>query len=195
MLDDDFTIYPRPVCSDANDDAITDGPASGALVITPEDDEWFTPPSILDRVRATFGGEIELDPFSCAAANKNVRAERYFTDAYGADDEEWECRNLYMNPPYSRGRVTPAVYLFLKHWLSQAIGEAIVVVNNGTETGWAQALASNADCVCFPSGRIRFWKSTGPKGSGRSGQAVYYFGQRIDLFVAAFKDMGVIYYT
>src|SRR5437763_580281 len=43
------------------------------------DVEIYTPPEILDPVRALFGGEIAIDPASSEAANRNVRAKRFFT--------------------------------------------------------------------------------------------------------------------
>ena len=36
--------------------------------------EAYTPPFILEAAREALGGSIDLDPFSCATANQEVRA-------------------------------------------------------------------------------------------------------------------------
>jgi hypothetical protein len=43
-----------------------------------EDDSWFTPSDIVERVRSVFGGVIDLDPCSCLAANQVVAATSFY---------------------------------------------------------------------------------------------------------------------
>ena len=39
-----------------------------------------------------------------------------------------------------------------------AVPEAIVLVNSATDTVWFHALAKNAAVLCFPLGRVNFWR-------------------------------------
>src|SRR6266496_5442474 len=42
------------------------------------DDEWYTPPEIIELVRTVLG-EIDLDPASCIEAQRTVMAKRFYT--------------------------------------------------------------------------------------------------------------------
>ncbi len=62
-----------------------------------ESNEHFTPPAIVDAARALLGG-IDLDPASCEAANRTVKAERIFTKQDNGFAREWNGR-VFLNPP------------------------------------------------------------------------------------------------
>ena len=69
-------------------------------------DRWFTPPRVIDMVRA-FIGEIDLDPCSEEQANQIVRATRYYT----AEDDGLNLTNawygrVFVNPPGGTARLT-----------------------------------------------------------------------------------------
>jgi hypothetical protein len=51
--------------------------------------EHFTPPEIVDPGRVALGGVIDLDPASCALANRIVRATRIFTEADDGLSRPW----------------------------------------------------------------------------------------------------------
>lgn len=60
----------------------------------------FTPARYVEAARALLGG-IELDPASCATANRTVRARRFYTEQ---DDAlrlgcDWTAETLFLNPP------------------------------------------------------------------------------------------------
>ena len=65
--------------------------------------EHYGPPSLLGLVHRVMGG-IDLDPASCEAANRIVRAERYMTEAEDGlrKQGEWLGR-VYLNPPGGKG--------------------------------------------------------------------------------------------
>lgn len=66
------------------------------------DSERYTDEDIMILVREFFG-EIDLDPASCAEANKIVKAVHYFTKENDAFTEEWIADKLWLNHPFTRG--------------------------------------------------------------------------------------------
>ena len=71
-----------------------------------------------------------------------------------------------------------------------AIDEAIVLVNNATETAWFGLLAEAASAVVFPRKRVRFYGADGEKNAPLQGQACLYFGKQPDRFLMVFKRFG-----
>lgn len=59
--------------------------------------EWYTPPAILDAARDLMGG-IDLDPASCALANRHVRAVAYIDERHDGLGARWAGR-VWLNPP------------------------------------------------------------------------------------------------
>ena len=68
--------------------------------------------------------------------------------------------------------------------------QAIVLVNNATETEWFEKLISIASAVCFPKGRVRFYLPDGKVGAPLQGQALIYIGNDIEAFNTAFGAIG-----
>lgn len=159
-----------------------------------DSDSWFTPKLYIDLVKKVMGC-IDLDPFSSKEANKLIEAKRYFDINFSAFENNWfdseSNPNVFMNPPYSRGLIEKSVdyFLFNKAHMNQAI----VLVNNATETKWFQKLLLQADMACFPSKRIAFENIDGKSVSGNTrGQAFLYYGRRKMLFKKTFEAIGVV---
>lgn len=154
-------------------------------------DEWYTPPEHLELVRRALGG-IDLDPASCEAAQANVKAERFFSEAEDGLSQSWHGR-VFLNPPYSQ----PKVGLFLDKLLSSynhGVTAAVTLTTNNTDTDWFQGLAFAAHAICFTDGRISFIAPDGRKPSPNQGHVFCYLGEDVASFVDAFGGVGVIMY-
>ena len=156
--------------------------------------DWYTPHHIVDAVRETFGGSIELDPASSKVANTVVKADRFFDE----DDDgllwTWVANSVYLNPPYARGWVKKFMDKMVSEWEEGSFDEGIALVNNGTETAWFQNAASRCSAICFPKGRVRYLTADLSSSNGPlQGQAILYFGPNPATFGRAFKSMGVTF--
>lgn len=151
------------------------------------ENEWYTPQEFIDAARAVMK-QIDLDPASSKIANKRVKAKRFFSKDNDGLKKRW-AGNVWMNPPYAQPLITE-----FSTKLATAFGgdvsQAIVLVNNATETQWFRTLADKATAVCFPQGRIRFLDPDGNPGAPLQGQAVLYMGASVEAFAKAFCGFG-----
>ena len=145
-------------------------------------EEWFTPPEYVEAARAVLG-TIDLDPASCEIANKTIKAKRYYAKDDDGLTKTWKGR-IFLNPPYTTGVIDKFVAKVVE------CDEAIVVVNNCTETRWFQTLASKSSAICFPSGRIKFTPGGMTGSSPLQGQAIVYTGSNIAAFISCFRKFG-----
>jgi ParB family chromosome partitioning protein len=97
-----------------------------------------------------------------------------------------------MNPPYSRELLPLFVKKFCDSFDTGGIVQALVLVNNATETEWFYALAKRASAICFPKSRVRFSRPNDESGAPLQGQAIFYFGKSAAAFMAHFEDVGII---
>lgn len=152
--------------------------------------EWYTPMLYVEAARRVLGG-IDLDPASSDEANQVVKATRYYTIDDDGLAQAWQ-GNVYMNPPYSTDLIGKFGDKLLDHLFRGDIPSAIVLVNNATDTAWFHSMATWANALCFPRGRIRFWSPGGEIGAPLQGQAILYFGQDRAKFAAEFAEFGIV---
>ena len=150
------------------------------------DNEWYTPPDYISAAR-TVMGKIDLDPASSEEANTIVNAARIFTIEDDGLAQDWE-GSVWLNPPYA----SDLVGRFIEKLLAADISEAVVLVNNATETRWFQSLLRAASAVCFPAKRIKFWGPDKETGAPLQGQAVLYLGPNQEDFERYFGEFGVV---
>jgi hypothetical protein len=101
---------------------------------------------------------------------------------------------VWLNPPYAPDLVKQFVGKLVNHFRAGEVSEAVVLVNNATETTWFAQCAEVASAACYPTGRLRFLDREGnPAGAPLQGQAVLYFGSKAEAFVEAFRTFGHVW--
>jgi len=154
------------------------------------DNEWYTPPEFIEAARLVMGS-IDLDPASSEVANRTVGAERIYTAADDGLKLVWEGR-VWMNPPYEKGLIDRFAEKLRAEVAAGNVKEAVVLVNNATDTRWFATLCEVGSMLCFPTGRVRFYKPDGERGAPLQGQAVIYIGSQREAFVSAFQRFGMV---
>ena len=148
--------------------------------------EWYTPSEYIEAARKAMGS-IDTDPASNDIANKVVKAEKYYTIETDGLSHDWH-GNVWMNPPYSSDLITK----FIEKLKEQRgnYEQAIILVNNATETQWFYEIVKIASAVCFPKSRVKFYMPDGKTGAPLQGQAVLYVGDNTEKFISAFGGIG-----
>ena len=152
------------------------------------ENEWYTPAEFINSAREVMGS-IDLDPASCEHANKTVMAARYFSIEDDGLSQEWR-GNVWMNPPYSGGLISKFIAKLNESVENGAVAQAVVLVNNATETQWFAALVKNASAIAFPTSRIRYLSVRGEENTPLQGQAFVYIGNNPWKFLEVFKAHG-----
>ena len=155
------------------------------------DFEWYTPEEYIVAARSVLGA-IDLDPASTSAANAVVQAERFYTLQDDGLAHEW-CVRVWMNPPYAQPLVARFCEKIVDAVQAGRVPAAIVLANNCTETRWFAALTRAASGLCFPVGRVPFWKADRAViATPLQGQAIVYLGSEVGRFSEVFAQIGVV---
>lgn len=150
------------------------------------ENEWYTPPQYIESARRVMG-KIDLDPASSECANEVVKAKKYYDESTNGLFQIWK-GNIWMNPPYAQ----PLIFDFILKLETEVYDQAIVLVNNATETKWGQKLLELSNAVCFHTGRIRFVSPDGELGDAPlQGQMIAYIGKNYKEFISEFKQYGI----
>lgn len=154
------------------------------------ENEWYTPQEYINAARKVMGN-IDLDPASADEANTIIQATEYYTPENDGLSKGWQ-GNVWMNPPYAQPLIGQFATKLVKHVRAGDVPEAIILVNNATETSWFIELIGVASAICFPQGRVKFWHPDGRIAAPLQGQAIIYIGTNTDTFIAEFRGFGWI---
>jgi phage N-6-adenine-methyltransferase len=151
-------------------------------------DEWYTPAYLVEAARVAMGS-IDLDPASCETAQAVVQAATFYTKADNGITSPWS-GNVWMNPPYS----VPQEFTrkAIDEWRAGTIAQAIILVNNCTETEWFHELMQDTACICLLRRRAAFWYPNRRDFGARQGQVVFGIGVDVARFTEAFCSLGII---
>jgi hypothetical protein len=152
------------------------------------ENEWYTPPNLIESARRVMG-KIDLDPASSEVANRTVRATRFFSKDDDGTIRPWS-GSVWMNPPYAQPLIARFSEKLVAELDAESITQAIVLVNNATETGWFQLMHQRATAVCFHKARIKFLDPEGRPGAPLQGQAFLYFWPNVQAFLDEFARHG-----
>lgn len=180
-------VYDGQNCPDCTETEIVTMPH---VVHNSGDNEWYTPQEYADAARIVMGN-IDLDPASTEIANSIVMAKTFYDASSDGLTKDWAGK-VWMNPPYAREFIQRFCEKLARHYQAGDVQEAIVLVNNATETIWFQRLAEYSSALCLPEGRVQFWhpeKVSFPL----QGQAVLYLGNNPGLFASEFKKFGTVW--
>jgi len=150
------------------------------------DNEWYTPVEIIKTARQVMGG-IDLDPASSEEANAVVKADTFFTAEQDGLKQAWRGA-VWLNPPFAGELIGRFAQKLVD---SETVAQAVVLVNNATETRWFQLLLTKAACLCLPAGRVKFWHPR-KVATPLQGQAILYFGPHKGKFHEQFKHFGAV---
>jgi ParB family transcriptional regulator, chromosome partitioning protein len=160
----------------------------------PNRQERYTPAEYVPLIRRVLG-EIELDPASCAEANKVIQAKNYYSIAEDGLTRPW-FGNVYLNPPYKNMRKW--VDKLLVEFNGKTIDQVILLSNPSTDTSWFAWLCSRynrtTSVFCCVEGRIEFPSpdETLTVNQPRSPSMFTYLGDNKTLFHDVFSSVGQI---
>lgn len=123
---------------------------------------WYTPAAIVEAARLALGGTIDLDPASCAVANRTVMARRFFTAADDGLAIEWgKGGTIFCNPP---SPPRPWWDLVNGEVLSGRWGRAVFVgYSIEALQQFQRGGLLNHWHMCIPSKRIRYETTAGER--------------------------------
>lgn len=155
------------------------------------ENEWYTPADLIECARKLLG-TIDLDPASSALANQTVRANTWYGVEEDGLAQRWQGR-VWMNPPYARGLIDRFIERLMECHLSGDVPEALILVNNATDTRWFHHLQSAPHRHTLAlSYRVKFVSPEGRDPNAMQGQVVVYLGSRRAEFALAFASHGVV---
>ncbi len=150
--------------------------------------EWYTPAEYIEAARAVMG-RIDLDPASSSLANTVVGATRFYSVSDNGLQQDWAGK-VWLNPPYAGDLIGKFTAKLALHVSNRDVAEAIVLVNNATETAWFADIVRFSSAIVFPRARVKFWQENGVLGAPLQGQAILYIGVQVDSFLAVFCKFG-----
>ena len=142
----------------------------------PVDQEWYTPPVIIEAARESMGS-IDLDVASSSVANRTVGACRFFTRQDDGLSQEW-AGNVWCNPPYNARQI--------RLWYTRVVehdAPACILMPNSSGAAHVVHALRTADSIVWVDSRIvRGWH--GPASVGQDARGPYRF---MWLMVALFR--------
>lgn len=153
-----------------------------------ESHEWYTPEKYITAARTVLGA-IDLDPASCAQANRTVRAITYYDKKVDGLSRPWNGR-IWLNPPWGKW-TAPFVGRLLEEFRAGRVSAAVLLVNaHSTDAEWFRPLWDLP--TCFTDHRIDYDSDDEKDTSSTHGSVFAYCGAKETLFAKTFAPFGAI---
>ena len=150
--------------------------------------EWYTPPDILELARTLLGG-IDVDPASNVVAQQSVKAKVFHTKEDSGLTKDWQ-GSVWMNPPYSSVLIRQFCTKLKEEVLKGNTQSFVTLTNNATETRWFKELYDVSYAFCFLEKRVKFLNPFGQPGQPLQGQVICYRGNNVRGFQELFEQVG-----
>ena len=149
--------------------------------------EYYTPLKIINMAREVMG-DIDLDPATSEMAQSHVEAKRYYTIEDDGLQQEWAGR-VWLNPPFDSANATRFIQKLTEGIL---VTEYVLLTCGPTDSRWLQIIAADADLMCLPKRRPRFWSPKATKWQSPAPAWLWYRGPNGDKFREVFGKLGVV---
>jgi ParB family chromosome partitioning protein len=156
--------------------------------------EWFTPVKIIIAARECMG-MIDLDPASCAKANREiVGANQIFTKESDGLSKCWTATTVWLNHPFGRKSTTAWIDKLLYEFEAKNFDQACTITYASTSERWFRSLLRFPQC--FIHGRTNYISAETMKSvkGASKGSVVTYLGPkgRTGNFARAFSKLGTV---
>lgn len=154
------------------------------------DDEWYTPPAIVEACRQAMGS-IDLDPSSCDHANKVVQANKYHTLEDDGLKQDWH-GNVFLNPPYSKtGGKREFITKAVDEYRAGNITACCLILSYDFSASWFEPLRQVYAAIALMRGRVQFYKEEpGDRRNPSLGTAVVFLGENVLGFANSFHALA-----
>jgi len=112
--------------------------------------EWYTPEKYIEAARKAMT-TIDLDPATSEVAQKTVRSATYYTAQDDGLAQAW-AGNVFLNPPYKMPLVEQFCFKLCDEYQTGDVAQAVLLVNDNTDTKWWHRAANTASVLCFSPG-------------------------------------------
>lgn len=169
------------------------GGIQAALAGFTGNNEWYTPARWIEMARAAMGS-IDVDPASNVVAQRTVNAAEWYDQERDGLKHDWP-GNVWLNPPYARGLIEDFIDRLVAQFHAGITKQAIVLVDNRTDTRWFHSLCSGASAVAFTKGRVNFYNETVDSSSPANGSVLVYLGDHVQEFAKAVTADCLVLFT
>ena len=149
-------------------------------------------PALVGLALATWIAILAQSFLGISPKELKPNADAFYTKEDDGLTKPWYGR-VWLNPPYAQPLIAHFAEAVAGKFSSGEFEQAVVLVNNATDTKWLQSMMRVCAAVCFPEGRIRFMNQKGdPVGAPLQGQVFLYFGEDVESFLDEFASFGVV---